>query len=654
MMLYRTAIIAMSSALLLAGSAQSETIEGKVTAIMAGGELQIDLPVGAQVSQGDKVTILSEIPGLGPVAIATRWNVVGAQGRTVTATPEAAPSGTPQVGYIAHIETSAGKENAPSIAKAPRAGATSTDPMVGQNFPDHHAISVSPEAMNLYLAAEDLANSSAPSDLANAIDLYRRAADMGHTGAMSELGAALSFGRGINRDDKAAFDWQMRAAEQGNPKALLRLGLIHSTGRGTVANAKVAAGWVKQAAYEGSVDAMFLLGMLYEDGTGVEASMTELVRWFDKAAQHGHTDAMFLLGAIYENGEDGVIPKDIYKTELYWLKAANAGHVGAMRELSAFYEGKSERDAKKWAEASRNSAGPPVEDRDLRCLSQWECYIGEPASSMQKPTLAPTHSSPSIEPEAPAQTERTVKVIYTVQDCDRYAASPRDPDRPDTSLSVEYSDIDAQQVIAECQGDIQNWPDTRRFYTQIARGYHKLGQYQNAYNAAMTGANMGSSQGMTMIGMLHKLGQSVPKDAGKALEWLEKAAHKDNITAMHFAASMHLHSDGVPYNPQAAFSWFKTAADMGNSDAYANLGILMDNGQGVPYNAAKAAANLVKGFDGGSAVAQKQLLQTPDRLTKQTRIEIQKILNRQNRYHGTNDGSFGPKTMEALHSTAER
>ena len=640
--LYRTAIIAVNSTLLLTGLAQADTIEGKVTAVGPEGKLQIALPVGASVSQGEKVKILSELPGLGLVAIATSWSVIGIEGTTVTATPEQAPSGTPQVGYVAQIEAEVSGAVASTVLEPIP---FPDDPMTGQNFPDHHAVTASPEARSLFLAAQSLADSQAQSDRVMVVELLRRAADMGLPEAMTELGARYSFGRGVIRDDIVALKWQRLAADHANSEALLRIGLINATGRGVPVNEKIAAGWIKGAASYGNVNAMYLMAMLHEDGLGVEQSIPKMVHWFELAAKNGHVEAMFFLGQIYENGEDGIILKDIKKTEKHWLLAANAGHVGAMRGLSEFYEGKSPRDSLKWRKAAHNSVIQVNEEKDLRCLSRWECYA-EKTIAQQEQTYSTTLGS--VEPSQVPQTQRTVNVTYAVQGCDRYAASPRDPDRPDPQLSVEYSDLDPDQAVLECLEDIKHWPDTRRFYTQIARGYHKKGQYKEAFDAAKMSADMGSSQGMSMIGMLYKTGKSVPQDSPKALQWIEKAAHKGNITAMHFAASMLLQQDGVPYNPQAAAKWLQAAADKGSIPAFAHLGILYNNGQGLPYDPVEAAKYLMMGHGKGSALSMEYLTKNPNNLSKKTRVEVQRLLHKDNRYQGAFDGHFGPQTLKAL------
>ncbi len=615
------------AAFALALPVMAAEVEGQVAQVDKDARVEIHLPQGAVVAVGDAVRIWTEIPGVGLAAISTGWTVDSIEGLTVFATPAEPPNGMPQAGYIAKIETNATVNtpvNAPDV-NASDANASPDTAVLDAPF--------SPEALTFYLRAEDLAASDDPSDQILTADAYAQAAVMRHAGAMSELGALYSFGRGVERNDKAAMDWQYNAAKLGNSKAMLRLALIHLTGWRAAMDESLGAEWMLKAAKLGNARAMYLLGMLYEDGVGVPQSMQNMVHWLERAAKAGHLDAMFVLGHIYLDGEDGIIPKDVIKTEDHWLLAAQSGHVGAMKALAEFYEGESLNAADHWTKAAR--AAPDQSDKmdDPLCLNAWECYRPD-----QQGAGAPSKPEP----------EREYRFATNVEECDRLAASPRDPDRPNGQMSVEYAQLDAQKVIAACQNDIAQWPDTGRFYAQLARGYHKANRLDEAFDAAMKGAGLGSGQAMAFVGIMHKAGMSVPQNAHEGLKWFEKAGFEGNVSAMHFAAGMHLTGEEVPYNPTAAAEWYQAAADLGSAEAMAELGILYDNGQGVPYNPDESAANLVAGLAMGSDKAKTALLENFSSLSPHTRISVQKILRSDGRYHGALDGVFGPQTFDAL------
>ncbi|MYM54820.1 sel1 repeat family protein [Thalassovita mangrovi] len=618
-----TVALALSGVLSFALPGYADQVEGRVSRVGDGARVFITLPDNTPVAPGDSVRLLADIPGLGLTAISTPWTVESYADGVAIAAPDSPPTGAPQIGYTARIETEAvAEEKTASPEPAPVAEA--------EEAPQ----TVPPEAETLYLGARQLALSDNPSDHVRAADLYRKAVDMGHVGAMTALGALYGFGRGVERDDATAIGWHERAAGMGDAQAMLRLGLIRMAGRGVPVDQGAAASSFFLAAAAGNAQAMYILALLHEDGIGVSASMTELVKWLEAAAAAGHLEAMFILGDIYEDGEDGIIAADKGKAENYWLRAAQAGHAGAMRQLAEFYEENGGGDAARWSNAARTAAPRPDYLSDPRCLSWWECYV--PAA---RPAPEPVAQAPRVTDE--------------VQDCDRVAATPLDPDRPGPNLGIAYSDLDEQAVIAECRADIEQWPDTARFYAQIARGYHKAGQYADAFQAAQKGAELGSGQAMAILAALYKNGQSVAKNPAEALKWFENGGRAGNVVAMHFAASMHLNAEGVPYNAQAAAEWYQAAADHGSGEAMANLGVLYDNGQGVPYDPEEAAANLMAGLAMGSDHAQNILLGNPNQLSPHTRIAVQKILRNDGLYTGALDGAFGPQTLRALRARIE-
>ncbi len=323
----------------------AEEVTGQVVKVDAASGVTITLPDGVAVEVGDPVRIMGEIPGLGPVAITTPWTVDSFDNGIVIASPDSSPTGIPQPGYTARIETNA--------------QAVSVDAMP------------SPESLSMYLAAEELVRDGEP---AQAADLYRQAAEMGHPGAMTALGVMYSFGRGVQQDDARALVLQKRAAQAGDLQAMLRLGLIHAVGFGIPADFETAAGWFRQAAEIGDPTGMLFMFFLYEDGKGVPKDFALSLQWLKKAADNGHVLAQYYLGEAYMDGEDDILPKDPSEGERYLLMAAEAGNSDAMDELSDYYEQRNPDEARRWSEAARDAGRVPDYLQDPRCLGQDECY----------------------------------------------------------------------------------------------------------------------------------------------------------------------------------------------------------------------------------------------------------------------------------------
>ncbi|MGD2055792.1 MAG: tetratricopeptide repeat protein, partial [Gammaproteobacteria bacterium] len=76
-------------------------------------------------------------------------------------------------------------------------------------------------------------------------------------------------------------------------------------------------------------------------------------------------------------------------------------------------------------------------------------------------------------------------------------------------------------------------------------------------------------------------GEGVPKDAAKAMEWLQKAAAQGDNSAQFKLGEMYRSGEGVPKNAAKAAEWFTKAAAQGGADAQFNLGVMYYTGEGV-------------------------------------------------------------------------
>ena len=76
---------------------------------------------------------------------------------------------------------------------------------------------------------------------------------------------------------------------------------------------------------------------------------------------------------------------------------------------------------------------------------------------------------------------------------------------------------------------------------------------------------------MVNLGMHYANGLGVVRDYAKAREWYEKAAAKDNTTAMLNLAVLYHNGQGVARNYAKAREWLNKAADRGDVHAKALL-----------------------------------------------------------------------------------
>lgn len=131
------------------------------------------------------------------------------------------------------------------------------------------------------LADMFLAGRGVQKDEKKAFNLYLEAANRGDAEGAYEVGRMFYFGRGVEKDEYAGFKWWLKAAENGNSYAMREVGECYHNGRGISKNEKEAEKWFLKAASQGNDMAPFDLGLLYRWDNHEEA-----IYWFKKYADN--------------------------------------------------------------------------------------------------------------------------------------------------------------------------------------------------------------------------------------------------------------------------------------------------------------------------------------------------------------------------------
>jgi TPR repeat protein len=108
----------------------------------------------------------------------------------------------------------------------------------------------------------------------------------------------------------------------------------------------------------------------------------------------------------------------------------------------------------------------------------------------------------------------------------------------------------------------------------------------------------------TELGARYAMGQGVPKDYAKALQWYQKAADQGYAEAQYLLGGLYISGYGVPQDYAKALQWHQKAADQGFTNAQFGLGSFYFEGHGVPKDYAKALQWYQKAADQGLANAQ--------------------------------------------------
>ena len=121
-------------------------------------------------------------------------------------------------------------------------------------------------------------------------------------------------------------------------------------------------------------------------------------------------------------------------------------------------------------------------------------------------------------------------------------------------------------------------------------------------------AKAGNARAQYNLGVAYKIGDGVPKDDKKALDWYQKAAAQNYPEAI-FQVGLHYQvGTGVPSDDAKGIALIKKAADLGVADAQYILGKIYAEGQeGVAKDPVKAAEWLQKAAAQGIGSAQLTL-----------------------------------------------
>ena len=143
-------------------------------------------------------------------------------------------------------------------------------------------------------------------DVKNAVSDWKVASNAGHVGAAWLLGNLHEQGKGVAKDEGAAFDFFLRAAEGGHPDAAIKVAKMYregDLGLGIKRDYKKALPMYERAALAARPEAQYQLGRMYSYGEGVSASPSESLRWQLLAARKRYVPSLLEMARLYFNGE---------------------------------------------------------------------------------------------------------------------------------------------------------------------------------------------------------------------------------------------------------------------------------------------------------------------------------------------------------------
>ena len=158
-----------------------------------------------------------------------------------------------------------------------------------------------------HVASAHLDGVGIPQDTVKAEVLYKQAAPgllalakQGNAHAQFCLGQMYLDGRGLNRNEKEAFQWTIKAAEQGLPEAQGAIGFMY----GVKKDEKESLMWLRKAEKQNLSDVKGAIGMLHIEGKlGVKKNAAKGLQLLKESVEQGSPIGMLLLGTAYISEE---------------------------------------------------------------------------------------------------------------------------------------------------------------------------------------------------------------------------------------------------------------------------------------------------------------------------------------------------------------
>src|SRR5262245_3421439 len=117
-----------------------------------------------------------------------------------------------------------------------------------------------------------------------------------------------------------------------------------------------------------------------------------------------------------------------------------------------------------------------------------------------------------------------------LDECDRRAANPPDPDR--ITVGVERKDIDLPKAIAACKAAVAAHPDEARFSYQLGRVLFYDNQTAPALASFQRAADLNYRQAKFMLGLLMtRKYPGVPQDECKVVQYWTAASEQHHFNA---------------------------------------------------------------------------------------------------------------------------
>jgi TPR repeat protein len=334
----------------------------------------------------------------------------------------------------------------------------------------------------------------------------------------------------------------LKKAEVGDVLAMVEVGKAYEDGSGwgkqpwdriwtgekdPLVDLDKAADWFEKSAGMGNAEAQYRIGRLLEPSAFSDLipmkrqrDRAKSVEWLDKAAKQNHPDALVRLGQLYDEGNG--VKKDKWVAFQNFKLAAELGNSGAQFDVGLKY------------------------------------YQGAPQDPQGKCTRRYLSDDPNYG-----------KGNYFDQFDSPFCLADKDP----ATAAIWWQKAAAQNhwesqfnlagLYRSGEGVTKDLSLAYALYEAVA----KLADKKQGF------IPLAVSDAQAILGVMTSLGEGVPKDDAKTVEWYQKAAATGQASAQQNLGVAYLRGEGIATDNVLAYAWSNLASGQGKEGAGKNRDI---------------------------------------------------------------------------------
>ncbi len=287
-----------------------------------------------------------------------------------------------------------------------------------------------------------------------------------------------------------------------------------------------------QKAENGNSDSQAMLGLIYSGGLGTPRDDAQSVLWFRKAAAQGNAVAQNNLGRDYEEGRG--VSKDVVQAVEWYRKAAEQDYMLARVRLETMF--------------IRGQIVPKLDDHS----GDWWRKLAERSQKETKQFSVLRKAANS----GSAVDQINLGIAYltgvgTLKDRGQATALFR--------KATDQGQAEAKCLLANIIASDSDWKEPSN-NIQAAEFCRKA-------------ADDGFADAQFLLGVLYRMGRSIPVDKVQATKWIHKAADQGRPDAQFMLGLSYDLGNGVEKDEKQANIWYQKAADKGNPDAMESINL---------------------------------------------------------------------------------